>query len=134
MVSCRRAVSACYYALFHCLARECADLLIGGAGSGRSEEAWRQTYRALEHGYAKNQCSAAQGKGFPSSIENFAIIFRTMQIKRHDADYDPRARFVKSGVHGDIIIVESAITSFLSSPKRDRRAFCAWVILKDRKS
>jgi uncharacterized protein (UPF0332 family) len=52
----RRAESSAYYALFHCLARECADLLIGGNNAKRSDEAWRQVYRALEHGIAKDRC------------------------------------------------------------------------------
>ena len=134
MVSCRRAISACYYAMFHCLARECADLLIGGAGPGRSNEAWRQTYRALDHGYAKSQCEAAGKKGFPPGVVNFATLFKTMQVKRHDADYDPHARFVKSQVQSDIGLVEAAISDFLSTHKKDRRAFCAWVLLKNRPS
>ena len=52
----RRAVSAAYYALFHALARCCADTLVGATPASRSQTAWTQTYRALEHGYAKNQC------------------------------------------------------------------------------
>lgn len=132
MVSCRRAVSACYYALFHCLARECADLLIGTAGPNRSDRAWRQTYRALEHGYAKAQCQAALRMTFAREIRDFAALFITMQVKRHDADYDPHARFVKSGVENDISLVESAIRDFLSVSRQERRAFCAWVLLKNR--
>ena len=46
----RRAVSTTYYALFHCLATCCADMIVGGAGADRSEPAWRQAYRALDHG------------------------------------------------------------------------------------
>ena len=134
MVSCRRAVSACYYALFHCLARECADLLIGGAGANRPKGAWRQAYRALEHAYVKSQCLAASRKGFPKEIVDFADLFVTMQIKRHDADYDPAKRFVKSDVANDISLVEAAIQVFRSASRKDRMAFCAWVILKDRKS
>ena len=51
--SLRRAVSTTYYALFHCMAENCADMLVGGPGSGRSRPAWHQAYRALEHGRAK---------------------------------------------------------------------------------
>ena len=131
-VSCRRAVSACYYALFHCIAKECANLLIGGTGADRSNEAWRQVYRALEHNHAKGQCEKVSGKGFPQEIEDFASAFVTMQKKRHDADYDPFARFVKSSVQTDILLAEGAVNSLMSAPKKDRRAFCAWVLLKKR--
>lgn len=132
-VSCRRAVSSCYYALFHCLAGQCADLLIGATGPARDSHAWFQTYRALEHGYAKSQCEAASGKGFPSAIEDFALAFRTMQTKRHEADYDPRAVFPRSTTMQDMTVVERAIATFLSAPEADRRAFCVWVLLKNRR-
>lgn len=52
-----RAMSTAYYAMFHCLAQDCADLLIGRTSSSRSAGAWRQVYRSLEHGLAKTQCS-----------------------------------------------------------------------------
>jgi len=133
MVSCRRAVSSSYYALFHCLARECADLLIGGAGSKRSREAWNQVYRSLEHGFAKGQCKDQRMIGlFPKEIQDFANAFVSMQEKRHEADYNPGARFTKSTVESDIILVEQAINDFKLAKKADRRAFCAYVLLKKR--
>ena len=48
----RRAVSTAYYALFHCLAGCCADLLVGDPGANRSLSAWNQTYRGLQHAFA----------------------------------------------------------------------------------
>ena len=133
MSSCRRAVSSCYYALFHCLARECADLLIGGNGAERSDEAWRQVYRSLEHGPAKDRCKdSGMIKKFPKEIEDFSNTFVAMQAKRHDADYDPFKRFVKSEVELDIVVVEQAIQKFKAAKTKDRRAFCAYVLLKKR--
>jgi hypothetical protein len=133
MVSCRRAVSSCYYALFHCLARECANLMIGGAGSARSNEAWRQVYRSLEHGPTKDKCANSKMiRKFPKEIEDFANAFVTMQAKRHDADYDPVASFTKSSVETDIKLVEQAIKDFRAAKAMDRRAFCAYVLLKNR--
>ena len=59
----RRAVSATYYALFHALARCCANMLVGVATpASRSQQAWTQVYRALEHGHAKNQCCKLEDK------------------------------------------------------------------------
>lgn len=133
MACCRRAMSSCYYALFHCLARECADLLIGGSGSDRSPEAWRQVYRSLDHGSAKDRCKDNNiVSKFPKGIEDFANTFVTMQAKRHDADYDPYAKFAKSSVLSDIALVEQAIKNFKSCKTKDRRAFCAYVLLKKR--
>ena len=50
----RRAVSAAYYALFHSLALCCAERLAGSSRASRRDQSWIQTYRALEHGYARN--------------------------------------------------------------------------------
>ena len=69
---------------------------------------------------------------FPKEIEDFANVFVTMQAKRHEADYDPFASFAKSAVEADIIMVEQAVTRFKSVPKKDRKAFCAYVLLKKR--
>ena len=52
----RRAVSTAYYALFHCLAECCADMIVGGPGSNRNRTAWLRVYRALQHGTARNRC------------------------------------------------------------------------------
>lgn len=58
----RRAVSTAYYALLHCVAAAGADLLVGGKQADRSERAWRQAYRALNHGRAKSRCKEITGK------------------------------------------------------------------------
>jgi hypothetical protein len=42
----KRAVSTAYYALFHALAKDAADMLVG-VGPSRPDKAWTQTYRAL---------------------------------------------------------------------------------------
>jgi hypothetical protein len=110
--SLRRAVSAGYYALFHCVCHECADLLIGPRKSKRSEEAWRQVYRSLDHNAAKRRCRNPLIDNFPSGIKGFADVFVTMQDKRHDADYNPRAQFTRSSVTNDLQVVESALLLF----------------------
>jgi hypothetical protein len=134
LVNLRRALSAAYYALFHCLARSCADLLIGGVGSNRSPEAWRQVYRALDHGPAKNRCKSAKNRNYPQDIQDFANLFVAMQEKRHGADYDPIERFYKSSVAADVDQVELAINAFDSVSAMERRAFCAYVLLLERKN
>lgn len=127
----RRATSTAYYALFHCLAREAADLLIGGLGASRSKPAWVQTYRALEHGYAKSQCENTAVIGaFPKAIEDFADAFKRLQKRRHEADYNPTAKFYKSSVQADIVLASQAIVAFKAEKASDRRAFCAWVLFK----
>lgn len=130
----RRAVSTAYYALFHCLATDCADLLVGGRGANRSDTAWRQAYRALEHGNARRQCSRDEISRFPAGIRDFADAFVEAQGKRHAADYDPRLdpQFNKSNVEQNILAAEYAIRRLRQSPVMDRRAFAIYVLLRYR--
>ncbi len=127
----RRAVSTTYYALFHVLAKTCADLVIGTSKQKRSKPAWNQVYRALQHGFAKDACKHANLLSkFPNTIQDFANMFVAMQDKRHKADYDPDEKVFKSAVEADIRAVESVIDGFEKAPQKDRRAFVALVLLK----
>lgn len=108
---------------------------MGSAGADRSEEAWRQVYRSLEHGVVKNACQQTETiSKFPNEIQDFANRFVTMQKKRHDADYDPSGTYFKSSVMAEIAQTEAAISDFKRTKIKDRRAFAAWVLLKARKS
>lgn len=126
-----RATSTAYYALFHALAKCCADMLVGGTGSDRSGPAWAQVYRSLNHAFAKKACRTKALEKFPQEIQDFANMFVQMQSKRHEADYNPNARVHKTSVSIDIDAVEAVLTDFLNAPRRDRRAFAALVLFKD---
>jgi hypothetical protein len=63
-------VSTAYYAVFHALARICADRLIGSSTTASEGAAWGQVYRALEHGFARNACEQAKALGFSDGIVN----------------------------------------------------------------
>ena len=126
----RRAVSAAYYALFHCLANCCADLLVGTTGSDRSEPAWIQTYRALQHGTARARCNnLGMIQRFPVEIQEFAQQFTFMQRKREDADYDPSLILAYAEVIGNIERTEQCIAQFNGVPDKDRRAFAVYILL-----
>ncbi len=132
-VNLKRATSSAYYALYHCLARSGANLLVGGDGASKSKHAWAQVYRALEHNFAKNACKDAKiVTQFPKAIEDFANTFVAMQTKRHAADYDPTSKFLKSEVMTDIATATRAIADFDAAPIKDRRAFCAYILFKKR--
>ena len=119
--------------MFHRLARSCADLLIGSAKARRSQKAWRQVYRALEHGVARNACLNQKIiTKFPLGIKRFADTFVIMQEKRHAADYEPNSDLCKSEVLQDIADVEATIKQFVKVPTYDRRAFAALVLFKNR--
>jgi hypothetical protein len=113
--------------------RCCADLLIGGPGSKRSKPAWSQVYRALDHGAAKSACAnETMIAKFPREIQEFSRAFVQLQLKRHEADYDPDATMYKSAALANIAIVETVIKEFSNVPLKHRRAFAAWVMFKKR--
>ena len=131
----RRALSTTYYALFHALARTGADLLVGETKNSRSNHAWRQVYRALEHGKAKKDCRNKKiTKRFPSGIRNFCDAFVLMQELRQKADYDPYTEFgnplTKFLVEDNIDRAERVIKDFNAASKKDRRAFSTYVLFK----
>ena len=131
----RRAVSATYYALFHTLSRCCANMLVGATPASRSQQAWRQVYRALEHGHAKNQCSNRNMLSrFPQKMQEFAGLFVAMQRQRQNADYDPDVQFFRSNIQGFIDLAKEAISEFGDTDARDQRAFAVYVLFRVRQS
>ena len=131
----RRAVSTAYYAMFHCLASCCANSFIGSTNADRSEPAWRQVYRALEHGLAKDKCKNKgfiKASGFPQEIVDFANAFVALQEKRNLADYDPSARFAKLEVQREITQARAMIAGFQAAGAKHRRAFSAYVLFRTR--
>lgn len=126
-----RAVSTIYYAMFHALARCCADMMVGTASAERSKPAWQQVYRALEHGAAKNACKDKMRIAkFPIAVQDFADTFIALQTKRHKADYDPQEKTYKSAVLSDIRQAKAVIDGFENAPVKDRRAFAVLVLFK----
>jgi uncharacterized protein (UPF0332 family) len=127
----RRAVSTAYYALFHALAQTFADLFVGTGAAG-SDGAWTQTYRALEHGFAKNACAQAVGLSFPVDIVNVADQFVLLQEERHSADYDPDVRYTRAQTLQLIQDAESAILALRGAPKKDQKAFAVLLMMRRR--
>lgn len=125
----KRAVSTAYFAMFHVLAWDCADFLIGGTAKARRSKAWRQVYRALQHGAAKTACGAAKNMKFPPEILNFSYAFVILQQERHGADYDPHTKYNRAQTLALIRQAEDNIEAFMNSPIFDRRCFAAWTLL-----
>jgi uncharacterized protein (UPF0332 family) len=127
----KRAISTAYYALFHALAKDAADLLIG-TGSNRPNAAWTHLYRSLEHGVAKSGCIAVKNIDFPPAIKDCALAFVQLQEMRHDADYDPNLRVRRGDALEAIKLAESAIGNLRKSDRRDRLAFAVQILLRKR--
>ena len=126
----RRAISTAYYALFHCLAESSANLLAGEDPANRSRRAWRQTYRALNHGAVKNRSARREFKAeFPQEIQDFAEVFVTTLARRNRADYDPTESFSKPDAQNAIDDAEDAINDFMSIESGERRNFALYLLL-----
>ena len=120
-----------YYSLFHCLARTCADTLVGK--SVRNTDAWLRAYRALDHGRTRNACRQSQAmRRFPVEIQRFARLFTDLQNERVNADYDPSSTFFKFDVEVRIRTARLAAEEFESTKITDRRAFAVHVLFKER--
>lgn len=138
----RRAVSASYYALFHLLIDLSTQQLLGSQPLMSSYRA--VTARAYSHKAMKDSCRTfAQGSfekplfmPLPNAslqthngkvvyqVRHAAIIrvarlFKDMQEKRHQADYDLSQRFERSLVKADILDIRKAIQDFENIPTSD---------------
>ncbi len=125
-----RAVSTAYYAMFHALARSNANLLVGSTPAKRSNQAWRQLYRALDHSQAARATGRQELLQFPQDIQDFAAQFVKMQSQRHNADYDPLETFSRSDVLQLILETTLAIDGFNRARTLDRRAFAVLVLFR----
>ena len=109
----RRAVSTAYYAIFHCFAENCADMLAGTDAAYRRESAWQQAYRALQHGTLRARCNNTEMmQTFPSEIQKIGEQLVYLQPRRERADYDPSETLEQSSVIFDVEDRENAITQF----------------------
>lgn len=133
-VELRRAISACYYNVFHALLRAAADDLIGGTRKARRSTAYSLVYRGFEHNEMRRVCTEAvkpvlprkmsealKIQSFPGDIKVVARIFVELQRQRHLADYDPNFRFAKSDA---LTAIEQAIianVTFETASDADRR-------------
>ncbi len=126
----RRAISTAYYALFHCLAESSANLLAGEDPANRSRRAWRQTYRALNHGAVRNRRNRREFKTeFPQETQDFAKVFVEIRARRNSADYDPTRSFSKLDAQHAINDAENAINNFMSIESGERRNFALYLLL-----
>jgi len=125
----RRAISTCYYAVYHALAATCANCLVGDSPEDRPENAWVEIYRGLNHRVCKNSCANAHSVNFPASIKLFADAFVQLQELRLKADYDPKVKFQKGDANTHIATAKLSIDSLNSTDVYHKRAFAAWVLI-----
>ena len=129
----RRAISSVYYAAFHAICQSNADTLVGDDPQDRDQQAWRQAYRALEHGYARQRCRQARSeRRFTVEVQILADYFPVIQNLRHQADYDPDRIFVQQEILSTVAEASARINIFHSAAPRERRAFALYILMRDR--
>jgi hypothetical protein len=81
-VAWRRAVSTCYYALFHKLAKLCADAL----AAAENQAEYETVYRNIDHASARRALHDA-ARAASEDLKRVAVIFQGLQEWRQSADY-----------------------------------------------
>lgn len=129
----RRAVSTMYYAIFHAICIDVADLWIGADEASRLDPAWLHVYRSVNHGALRKACNNEKLiRMYPPQCRRLAEIILFALEDRHEADYNPYASFKQSEVKKKIIAAEKAIQDFLALDISVRRSFLAHLVLSAR--
>ena len=87
-----RAVSTAYYAVFHALARNNADNIIGPPANPAMALDWVDAYRRMRHGYAANQHQQYMFT-LDRNGRDFSDHFINLKNARETADYNPNVFF-----------------------------------------
>ena len=127
----RRVISTAYYAVFHALAANNADVLIGPAHNQLTADAWIRIYRGLNHNHARSQLQQNR-TNLSAGVRTFADLFRDLQIERHNADYNPQATFTARTATTWLNEAESAINDFLQTSRTERAAIAILTLVRSR--
>ena len=127
----RRAISTAYYAVFHALDANNADVLIGPARNQLTADAWIRIYRGLNHNHARSQLQQNR-TNLSASVQTFADLFRDLQIERHIADYNPQATFTAQTATTWLNKAETTITDFLQTSRTERAAIAILTLVRSR--
>jgi hypothetical protein len=140
----RRAISACYYAIFHATLTAAADLVVGAVH--RPTPRYELVYRSISHrwlrelseGVAKanlpNRIKAyAPQSGFGPDLVAFASAVVEIREKRHSADYDPLFRVVTSEALLALRAAERALDRLRNANSAEREAYLTLLLFQPRK-
>ncbi len=128
----RRAVSTAYYAMFHALLQNNADMLYGRETGQPKSLGWTAIYRALTHTRARSKMAPRNMSDFPDGIADFAATFLDLQQQREDADYNPNAIFTYSGTVNAINRADNDISDFFGASEENLRALAAHLLFDSR--
>ena len=129
----RRAISTAYYAMFHALATNNADCIIGTSNDPLSSHAWDRVYRGLEHGIARVQLQQDQHL-FSPDTRRFGDTFGRLQEVRQRADYDHTQTFDAIVANTWLDRAEEAIRGFMQGSAEERTAVAVQSLIRRRRS
>lgn len=129
----RRAISTAYYAMFHALATNNADCIIGTSNDPLSRHAWDCIYRGLEHGIARIQLQQDQHL-FSPDTRRFGDTFGRLQEVRQRADYDHARTFDAIVANTWIDRAEEAIRGFMQASVEERTAVAVQSLIRRRRN
>jgi hypothetical protein len=129
-VDVRRAISASYYALFHCVVTAVADEFVGKTNRGDVRP--NLVYRSVDHRKIKSVGAAVQPLkpepmialllplGAGDALRQFAAIIVQMQVQRTHADYGPGRLLRTSDVTAAVSLARQAMALFgrIGGPER----------------
>jgi len=119
----RRSISTSYYALFHGLAELAADRLVGASNAAQKSTVRARVYRHLNHLNAKKACSRAELQNCSQGPARFLVAFPRLQELRHQADYDPLARFKHGDASSAADDAERALAGLQAAPRDEQLDF-----------
>jgi uncharacterized protein (UPF0332 family) len=127
----RRAVSTAYYAVFHALAKLCADYVTQSAQ--RSTDVYSRAYRALDHGPLRHAFAQPPLTSDKTLSRIGAIIVR-LQAERHRADYLPPVAGVFSADDAQEVVDlgRRTVDEIESLDSDDRRTLAIALLFKTR--
>lgn len=131
----RRAVSTAYYAVFHALAKLCADFVTRSAR--RSTPEYERAYRALAHGTLKVAFAPTGVLMADDRIRKIGNTAVQLQIEREKADYLPPFPRVFSLSDAQDLVAPSreAVSAIegLRPPDESVRLLAVTLLFKDRR-
>lgn len=142
-VDVRRAISAAYYAVFHHVCAEVADVFVGK--TLRREARYSRAYRSIDHSSLASICRSIEGMkvdptlaafapngAFTAALKEFAADTLYLKAQRHRADYDPSGLLRTIDARTAIFRGRRAISSYRKSSSDEQMAFLTLLAFKGR--
>jgi hypothetical protein len=141
----RRAISAAYYAVFHCTLTAVADQFVGRAD--RKTARYALSYRSIDHSKLERLCKVAKraqidrnseyakfisADSFGENIRNFASLLLELKEKRSSADYDPSHWVKIADARNAISSARSAIEQFENAQSAEMMTFLTLLVFHPR--